>query len=86
MKNTIDYGLLYRRGEYCKLVDYCDADYAGDHDTRRSITGYIFKMLTKIFFLIFIKAFRTDLIQHIGIRNLENHTLTIQFGFFAELI
>ncbi|KAL5551327.1 hypothetical protein UlMin_001503 [Ulmus minor] len=30
VKSTIDYGLLYKKGEDCKLVGYCDADYAGD--------------------------------------------------------
>ena len=40
----------------------------------------------KSIFLIFIKTFRINLIQYIGIRNLENHTLTIQFGYFIELI
>ncbi|KAE8680156.1 senescence-associated protein DIN1-like [Hibiscus syriacus] len=30
VKNTIDYGLLNKKGEDCKLVGYCDADYAGD--------------------------------------------------------
>lgn len=44
MKNPIDYGLLYKRGEYCKLVGYCDADYIEDHDTKRSRTGYMFKL------------------------------------------
>ncbi|KAE8732274.1 hypothetical protein F3Y22_tig00002237pilonHSYRG01326 [Hibiscus syriacus] len=44
VKNTIDYGLLYKKGEDCKLVGYCDDDYAGDHDTRRSTTGYVFKL------------------------------------------
>ncbi|KAE8673443.1 Detected protein of unknown function [Hibiscus syriacus] len=39
VKSTIDYGLLYNKGEDYKLVGYCDADYAGDHDTRRSTTG-----------------------------------------------
>ncbi|KAE8666178.1 Detected protein of unknown function [Hibiscus syriacus] len=39
VKSTIDYSLLYRKGEDCKLVGYCDADYAEDHDTRRSTTG-----------------------------------------------
>ena len=37
-KGTIDYGLLYKRSKNCKLVRYCDADYAGDHNTRRSTT------------------------------------------------
>ncbi|XP_042387961.1 uncharacterized mitochondrial protein AtMg00810-like [Zingiber officinale] len=44
VKNTIDYDLLYKRNEDCKLVGYCDADYAGDYDTRRSTTGYVFKL------------------------------------------
>ncbi|KAE8668864.1 tir-nbs resistance protein [Hibiscus syriacus] len=44
VKTTIVYGLLYKKGEDCKLVGYCDTDYAGDHDTRRSTTGYVFKL------------------------------------------
>ncbi|XP_068644922.1 secreted RxLR effector protein 161-like [Aristolochia californica] len=44
VKSTIDYGLVYKKGEDCKLVGYCDADYAGDHDTRRSTTRYVFKL------------------------------------------
>ena len=44
VKSTIDYGLLYKKGEECKLVGYCDTDYAGDYDTRRSTTGYVFKL------------------------------------------
>ena len=30
VKSTIDYGLLYKKGEDGKLVGYCDADFAGD--------------------------------------------------------
>ncbi|KAE8676518.1 PLAC8 family protein [Hibiscus syriacus] len=44
VKSTIDYGLLYKKCEDYKLVGYCEADYAGDHDTRRSTTGYVFKL------------------------------------------
>ena len=48
VKGTNDYGLLYKKGETCKLVGYCDADYAGDHDTRRSTTGYMFNLGTVV--------------------------------------
>ncbi|KAM1445469.1 hypothetical protein ACFX2I_041498 [Malus domestica] len=44
VKSTIDYGLLYKKCEDCKLVGYCDADFIGDHDTRRSTTGYVFRI------------------------------------------
>ncbi|XP_062114705.1 secreted RxLR effector protein 161-like [Humulus lupulus] len=44
IKGTIDYGLMCKKGESCKLVGYCDTDYAGDHDTRRSTTGYMFML------------------------------------------
>ena len=26
------------------MISYCDVDYAGDHDTRRSTTGYVFSI------------------------------------------
>ncbi|CAL1355518.1 unnamed protein product [Linum trigynum] len=44
VKGTIDHGILYKKGAYCKLEGYCDADYAGDLDTRRSTTGYVFTL------------------------------------------
>ncbi len=36
-----DYGLTFG-GSSETLVGYCDADYAGDLDSRRSTTGYVF--------------------------------------------
>jgi hypothetical protein len=42
VKGTRGYGVMYKRNRDCKLVDYCDVDYAGDHDTRCSTTGYVF--------------------------------------------
>ncbi|XP_062100834.1 secreted RxLR effector protein 161-like [Humulus lupulus] len=44
VKDTINYGLLYKKGDEVKIVGYYDANYAGDHDTRRSTTGYVFKL------------------------------------------
>jgi hypothetical protein len=40
---TLDYGVIYNANKP-GLVAYCDADYAGDIDTRRSTTGYVFIM------------------------------------------
>jgi ribonuclease HI len=37
---TLDHGLMFGNGN--TLVGYCDADYAGDPDTRRSTSGYVF--------------------------------------------
>lgn len=42
VKNTIDFGLLYKKGKSRKLIGYCDVDYLEDHDTRRSTSGYVF--------------------------------------------
>ncbi|KAI3789909.1 hypothetical protein L2E82_02715 [Cichorium intybus] len=44
IKSTINYGILFKRESTCKLFGFCDADYAGDLNTRRSTTGYIFML------------------------------------------
>lgn len=41
LASTIDYGITYGKVN-SNLLGYCDADYAGDLDTRRSTTGYVF--------------------------------------------
>ncbi|KAE8685759.1 protein TOPLESS [Hibiscus syriacus] len=43
VKSTIDYGLLYKKVEDCKLIGYCDADYAGD----QQLVGGIKKLNNK---------------------------------------
>ena len=42
IKGTIHYGLTYQKSDSLKLFGYCDADWAGDNDDRRSTTGYCF--------------------------------------------
>lgn len=42
IKGTIDYGIIYDGSRDRKLIGFTDADYAGDPDTRRSTSGYIF--------------------------------------------
>lgn len=32
VKNTLGYGVIYKKGGYCKLVGYCDTDYVSNHD------------------------------------------------------
>jgi len=44
VKGTLDYGILYKKDEDCNLVGFCDADYAGDRDTRHLTTGYVFML------------------------------------------
>jgi len=41
--STKEMGIVYGSKEM-DMVGYCDADYAGDMDTRRSTTGYVFSM------------------------------------------
>ena len=42
LKGTIDYGLTFTRSNNFDVQGYSDADWAGDTDTRRSTTGYVF--------------------------------------------
>eukprot|EP00794_Sanderia_malayensis_P020979 gene20979-biopygen15484 len=40
---TLDYGLRFEDGEF-KLQGYSDADWAGDINTRKSTSGYVFRL------------------------------------------
>ena len=45
LKNTIDYGIFYTKAQGSEILEgYSDSDFANDVDTRRSTTGYVFKM------------------------------------------
>jgi hypothetical protein len=39
--STKDYSITYKKGDF-DFTGYSDSDYAGDKDTRRSTTGYVF--------------------------------------------
>lgn len=39
LKGTSDVGLIYRGGNQCEVTGYSDPYYAGDVDSRRSMTG-----------------------------------------------
>ncbi|KAK2457508.1 putative mitochondrial protein [Trifolium repens] len=42
VNRTCDYGILYSHSECCKLIGYCDADWAGSADDRKSTSGGCF--------------------------------------------
>jgi hypothetical protein len=44
LAGTPDYGITFGNSGDLQLTGYCDADYAGDIDTRRSTTGYVFTL------------------------------------------
>lgn len=42
VKNTMELGIMYKRGGNSELQVYTDSDYAGDLDDRRSTYGFVF--------------------------------------------
>ncbi|KAL0355686.1 UNVERIFIED_CONTAM: Retrovirus-related Pol polyprotein from transposon RE1 [Sesamum radiatum] len=42
LKGTFDYGIFYTSSNDVCLKGYCDSDYAGDVDDRKSTTGFVF--------------------------------------------
>jgi hypothetical protein len=42
LSGTINYGLCFNGNKTFELIGFCDADYAGDVNTRRSTTGFAF--------------------------------------------
>lgn len=44
LKGTLDFGLMYSFSNDSKLVGYCDSDWAGNLDDRKSTTGFVFFM------------------------------------------
>ena len=49
MKGTSHYGLLFKESEgKQQIIGYCDSDFSGDLDKRRSLTGYLFTLFGNI--------------------------------------
>ena len=44
IKGTLEHGLLYSFSNDFKLLGYCDSDWAGDVDERKSTSGFVFFM------------------------------------------
>ena len=44
LKGTLDYGIFYTSSKEACLKGYCDSDYAGDIDDRKSTAGFIIFM------------------------------------------
>ncbi|KAJ4703438.1 Retrovirus-related Pol polyprotein from transposon TNT 1-94 [Melia azedarach] len=44
LKGTFDVGLIYRGDTQCLVTGFSDSDYAGDVDSRRFMTGYVFTL------------------------------------------
>ena len=44
LKGTTTLGITFEREKRLSLRGHCDADYAGDEDTRKSTTGYVFQI------------------------------------------
>jgi hypothetical protein len=42
LAGTADKGIVFSKADSSTVSGYCDADFAGDVDTRRSTTGYVF--------------------------------------------
>jgi len=42
VKSSMEKGLVFDKNSSCVLQGFCDADWAGDHETRRSTTGFTF--------------------------------------------
>ncbi len=47
LNGTLDLGLLYHKEESKECVGFSDADWAGDQDDRRSMSGYMFQISKK---------------------------------------
>ncbi|KAH9751077.1 hypothetical protein KPL71_014139 [Citrus sinensis] len=61
LKETIDYGLTFRRSDFVDLVLYIDVDWGSDIDDRRSTSGYC----------VYLAAIATNPVMHSKTKHIE---------------
>ncbi|CAL2246009.1 unnamed protein product [Prunus armeniaca] len=44
IQGTLDYGIEFKKGKAATLIGYCDSDWAGSEDDRKSTSGYAFTL------------------------------------------
>ncbi|BBN69933.1 NAD(P)-binding Rossmann-fold superfamily protein [Prunus dulcis] len=49
VQGTLEYGVEYKKGKAATLIGYCDSDWAGSEDDRRSTSGYVFTLGSGMF-------------------------------------
>ncbi|CAL9002439.1 unnamed protein product [Prunus brigantina] len=49
IQGTLDYGIEFKKGKATTLIGYCDSDWAGSEDDRRSTSGYAFTLVSGMF-------------------------------------
>ncbi|CAL9022194.1 unnamed protein product [Prunus brigantina] len=49
VQGTLDYGIEFKKGKAAILIGYCDSDWAGSEDDRRSTLGYVFTLGSGMF-------------------------------------
>ncbi|KAI5336535.1 hypothetical protein L3X38_015803 [Prunus dulcis] len=49
IQGTLDYGIEFRTGKSATLIGYCDSDWAGSEDDRRSTSSYAFTLGSGMF-------------------------------------
>ncbi|KAI5334788.1 hypothetical protein L3X38_024921 [Prunus dulcis] len=49
IQGTLDFGIEFIKGRSATLIGYCDSDWAGSEDDRRSTSGYAFSLGSGMF-------------------------------------
>ncbi|XP_048228756.1 secreted RxLR effector protein 161-like [Ricinus communis] len=48
IKRTFEFGIFYKRGGDAELIAFTDSDYAGDSNDRRSTSGFVFLLNSRV--------------------------------------